>query len=163
MPIRYCFLDCSGAVSVSEITNGTVPLFRVFFFFRPSTRHRSLQFIMQAAWRYLTECAICSPQLQSPSHYHRIAGSLTPLLPATVKQRGNDGDAAVWGGSERKDRRTDRPTPEHLCKCWCNDITKCFASQSMQLLPFKVRLLAVKFISFSIKDQQCKLNEKAFF
>lgn len=129
MPIRWgscCFSDCFGAVSVSETTNGTIPLFR-FFFFRPSTRHRSLHFIMQAAWRYLTECAICSPQLQSPSHYHRIAGSLTPLLPATVKQRGNDDDAAVCGESERKDRRTDGPSPEHLCKCRYTDITKCFA------------------------------------
>ncbi len=92
---------------------------------------RSLHFIMQAAWRYLTECAICNPQLQSLSHYRCIAGSLTPLLPATVKQGGND-DAAVWRESERKERQT----PKHLCGCRCFCITS-VCSTVLAQLPFR--------------------------
>lgn len=122
-----CFSDCGGTLSVSAITNETIPLFLFFFL----SHCRSLHFIMQAAWRYLTECAICNPQLQSLSHYRCIAGSLTPLLPATVKQGRND-DAAVWRESERKERQT----PKHLCGCRCFGITS-VCGRVLAQLPFR--------------------------
>lgn len=40
------------------------------------------------------------PPAAVPHHYRYIAGSLTPLLPATAEQGGND-DAAVWGKKDR--------------------------------------------------------------
>lgn len=88
-------------ISVSEKNKWNHPPLTFFFSVFPIHR-RSPHFIMQAAWCYLTECAICSTQLQSPSHYSHTGGNLTPLLSSTVKQRGND-NAPVWREGERKD------------------------------------------------------------
>lgn len=117
LPISWgscCFSDCGGAVSVSAITNETVPIFLFFFLLS----HRgSLHFIMQAAWRYLTECAICNPQLQSPLSLSSHRWQLNPTA-ACHGEAGKKWWCCCCLKREWGERKTDPKAPMWMSVFW---------------------------------------------